>query len=169
MDEAKRLNELMAENAQFKKLVANLSLKELALEEMLSKKGDARPKAKRRGSSAKRGVGWATEASLAASSVSLLGLNRQSARFNTLKPAQDEPYLEQIQRLVQTHPRYGYRRLHALVCRSRGTPLNIKRVHPLWKQAAPQVPPSQKGKNAPQQAGAKDAATGAVSGPRLEL
>ena len=38
VDEAKKLKELMIENAQLKKLVANLSLKELALEEVLSKK-----------------------------------------------------------------------------------------------------------------------------------
>ena len=38
VDEAKKLKELMAENVQLKKLVANLSLKELALEEVLAKK-----------------------------------------------------------------------------------------------------------------------------------
>jgi len=38
VDEAKKLKALLAENAQLKKLVANLSLKELALEEVLAKK-----------------------------------------------------------------------------------------------------------------------------------
>jgi putative transposase len=38
VDEAKRLKELEKENAQLKKLVADLSLDKLALEEVLSKK-----------------------------------------------------------------------------------------------------------------------------------
>lgn len=38
VDEAKRLKALTSENAQLKKLVADLSLHKLALEELLSKK-----------------------------------------------------------------------------------------------------------------------------------
>lgn len=38
VDEAKKLKALLAENAQLKKLVADLSLDKLALEEVLSKK-----------------------------------------------------------------------------------------------------------------------------------
>ena len=38
VDEAKRLKELEKENAKLKKLVADLSLDKLALEEVLSKK-----------------------------------------------------------------------------------------------------------------------------------
>jgi putative transposase len=61
----------------------------------------------------------------------------------------DAPLRQQIQALAQKHPRYGYRRIHALLRRESGAGvetqvLNIKRVHRLWKEAARQVPPRKK-------------------------
>ena len=37
----------------------------------------------------------------------------------------------EIKRLARRHPRYGYRRVHAMLVR-RGYPVNLKRVHRLW-------------------------------------
>jgi putative transposase len=60
----------------------------------------------------------------------------------------DQPLLQQIQALSHQHPRYGYRRIHALLCRASASAsasaINIKRVHRLWKQMARQVPPRKK-------------------------
>jgi putative transposase len=75
----------------------------------------------------------------------VLGLPRQSARRVPLKPTKDAPLQQQLQALAQKHPRYGYRRIHALLRREVGAQaLNIKRVHRLWKEAARQVPPRKK-------------------------
>lgn len=82
-----------------------------------------------------------------------LGLNRRSARTKPVKLVTDEPLLRRIELLAQSHPRYGYRRIHALLRREARQEaegcvakrvLNIKRVHRLWKRAARQVPPRKK-------------------------
>jgi len=48
--------------------------------------------------------------------------------------------------LAQEHPRFGYRRVHALLRRdSAGAgSLNIKSVHRLWKETSCQVVPRKK-------------------------
>jgi len=68
VDEAKKLKALEAQNQKLKKLVADLSLDKLALEEMLSKNGDAvafrfsaRPEARRCFANAKCGSGRARQ------------------------------------------------------------------------------------------------------------
>jgi hypothetical protein len=46
----------------------------------------------------------------------------------------DEPVLSrEIKRLARRHPRYGYRRVHALLVR-RGWSVNLKRVRRLWNE-----------------------------------
>jgi putative transposase len=75
----------------------------------------------------------------------VLGLPRQSARRVPLRPIKDAFLVQQLQALAHKHPRYGYRRIHALLRREAGIQeLNIKRVHRLWKQGARQVPPRKK-------------------------
>ena len=71
-----------------------------------------------------------------------IGLCRPSARISRALPCKDQPLQEQLQALAHQHPRYGYRRVHALICRAGA--INIKRVHRLWKQMARQVPPRKK-------------------------
>lgn len=45
--------------------------------------------------------------------------------------------------LVRHHPRYGYRRIAALL-RREGWPVNVKRVHRLWRQQGLKVPRKQR-------------------------
>ncbi|PQV62376.1 putative transposase [Abditibacterium utsteinense] len=71
----------------------------------------------------------------------VLDLCRQSVRRIKVKATKDFSLKNQIQTLSHQHPRYGYRRIHALLCRASASALNIKRVHRLWKQMARQVPP----------------------------
>jgi putative transposase len=44
----------------------------------------------------------------------------------------DQQLAAQLREIARKHPRYGYRRAHALLCRS-GTLVNVKRVHRLWR------------------------------------
>jgi putative transposase len=61
----------------------------------------------------------------------LMGRSRSTLRYRG-KPADDEPALTgEIKRLARRHPRFGYRRIHAMLLR-RGWSVNIKRVHRLW-------------------------------------
>lgn len=70
-----------------------------------------------------------------------IGLPRQSARRERVQPRKDQLMKNHIQALSLKHPRYGYRRIHALLCRANTNTINIKRVHRLWKRAERQVPP----------------------------
>jgi transposase InsO family protein len=61
----------------------------------------------------------------------VMGRSRATVRYRG-RPAADEPKLvREIKRLARRHPRFGYRRIHALLVRQ-GWTVNIKRVHRLW-------------------------------------
>jgi putative transposase len=63
----------------------------------------------------------------------VMGRSRSTLRYRP-KRAPDEPALNrEIQRLARRHPRYGYRRIHALLVR-RGWTVNVKRVRRLWNE-----------------------------------
>jgi putative transposase len=59
--------------------------------------------------------------------------SRSTLRYRPRRQA-DEPALSrEIKRLARRHPRYGYRRVHALLVR-RGWSVNLKRVRRLWNE-----------------------------------
>lgn len=61
----------------------------------------------------------------------VLGRSRSTLRYRG-RPGPDEPALVRaIKRLARRHPRFGYRRIHAMLVR-RGYTVNIKRVRRLW-------------------------------------
>lgn len=55
----------------------------------------------------------------------------------------DKPLTQRIRALAFEHPRYGYRRIWALL-RREGVLVNIKRVRRIWKQEGLQVPKKRK-------------------------
>lgn len=62
----------------------------------------------------------------------LLAFSRSSCRYG-LHPRPAGPVVERLKELAHRHPRYGYRRLTALL-RREGQQINPKRVRRLWKQ-----------------------------------
>ena len=66
----------------------------------------------------------------------LVHLHRSTFLYQA-RPVSADGVIEQIQALAEAHPRYGYRRIWAVIRRSRR--INRKRVHRLWKQARLQV------------------------------
>lgn len=90
----------------------------------------------------------------------LMGLARCSARYQptTQRKSQDQELMEQLKDLAHQHPRYGYRRIWALLWRQnrdrkveeleaadRAAPepqnrINRKRVHRLWRLAGLSLP-----------------------------
>ena len=62
----------------------------------------------------------------------LLDLSRSSCRYR-LHPRAAGPVVEHLKELAHRYPRYGYRRLTALL-RRQGQQINPKRVRRLWKQ-----------------------------------
>jgi transposase InsO family protein len=60
-----------------------------------------------------------------------MGRSRSTVRYRR-QPDPDEPALtREIKRLARRHPRFGYRRIHAMLIR-RGWTINLKRVRRLW-------------------------------------
>jgi transposase InsO family protein len=63
----------------------------------------------------------------------VMGRSRSTVRYRRT-PRPGEPALtREIRRLARRHPRYGYRRVHAMLVR-RGWAVNLKRVRRLWNE-----------------------------------
>lgn len=66
----------------------------------------------------------------------LIGLHRSTFHY-VAHPADDAPLLAKVQELVTRHPRYGYRRISALLRREER--INQKRIRRLWRRHQLQV------------------------------
>jgi putative transposase len=64
---------------------------------------------------------------------------RSSQRYEGRKADRDRDLLQRMVRLSRENPRYGYRRVWALL-RREGWPVNKKRVHRLWRKEGLKVP-----------------------------
>jgi putative transposase len=64
--------------------------------------------------------------------IRVMARSRSTVRYRRREPSSAETALtREIKRLARRHPRYGYRRVHAMLLR-RGWSVNIKRVRRLW-------------------------------------
>lgn len=68
---------------------------------------------------------------------------RSSQRYQGRKPDRDRALLQRMIELSRENPRYGYRRVWALL-RREGWPVNKKRVHRLWRKEGLKVPDKQR-------------------------
>ncbi len=73
----------------------------------------------------------------------MIGQSRSSQRYAGRKAERDRALAERMVRLSRENPRYGYRRVWALL-RREGWPVNKKRVHRLWRQEGLKVPEKQR-------------------------
>ena len=64
---------------------------------------------------------------------------RSSQRYEGHKADRDRALVERMVELSRENPRYGYRRVWALL-RREGWPINKKRVHRLWREEGLKVP-----------------------------
>jgi putative transposase len=67
---------------------------------------------------------------------------RSSQRYEGRKTDQNRDLLERMVTLTRENPRYGYRRVWALL-RCEGWRINKECVHRLWQQEGPKVPQRQ--------------------------
>jgi putative transposase len=72
----------------------------------------------------------------------VIGQPRSCQRYAGRKAQRDRCLAERIVELSRENPRYGYRRVWALL-RREGWPVNKKRVHRLWRQEGLKVPGKQ--------------------------
>ena len=68
---------------------------------------------------------------------------RSTQRYTPRAPDRDRPLVQRMLDLVRRHPRYGYRRITALL-RQDGWAVNRKRIHRLWRQEGLKVPQKQR-------------------------
>jgi transposase InsO family protein len=69
----------------------------------------------------------------------VLGQPRSTQRYRARVKDDQPSLLAAMERLVRAHPRYGYRRIHAMLVRE-GWRVNRKRVHRLYRQQGYRVP-----------------------------
>ena len=72
-----------------------------------------------------------------------LGVPRSSQRYVEGERGREEELLLRIRALARENPRYGYRRIRALLQRE-GWSVNLKRVHRLWRREGFRVPQIQR-------------------------
>ncbi len=77
-------------------------------------------------------------------SCQLILLARSTCQYR-IRREPDKEFETEVKELAFAHPRYGYRRVHALLKRS-GQKVNRKRVVRVWQKFALQVPRSKKSK-----------------------
>jgi putative transposase len=68
-----------------------------------------------------------------------LGVARSMARYQSRLPERDKELVSQMRELAGKHPRFGYRRVAALL-RADGWRVNDKRVRRLWRQEGFKIP-----------------------------
>lgn len=69
----------------------------------------------------------------------VLEQHRSTQRYERRRDEQEPRLVASMLKIVREHPRYGYRRVWALL-RSDGWRVNVKRVHRLWKHNGLKVP-----------------------------
>jgi putative transposase len=69
----------------------------------------------------------------------VMGRSRSTPRSHRTPPADEPALTREIKRLARWHPRYGYRRVHALLIRRGGT-VHLKRVWRLGNDLGPRRP-----------------------------
>ena len=72
----------------------------------------------------------------------LIGQPRGTHRYTAGEPDRDRPLVKRMLELVRQRPRYGYRRITALL-RAEGLRVNRKRVYRLWREEGLRVPQKQ--------------------------
>ena len=75
----------------------------------------------------------------------MIGQPRSSQRYAGRKAERDRRLAKRMVELSRENPRYGYRRVWALL-RREGWPVNKKRVHRLWREEGLKVPGKQRKK-----------------------
>ena len=70
----------------------------------------------------------------------IVGQHRSTQRHHPAQPDPDRELRERLRAFAKAHPRWGYRRAHAVLVRE-GHALNRKKVQRLWREEGLRVPP----------------------------
>jgi len=70
----------------------------------------------------------------------VLDVNRSLLSYTPKQPAKDQALIEPIRDLSQRYPRFGYRRIGAMLAWQQNEPINAKRVYRIWRMLNLQLP-----------------------------
>ncbi|RVT89083.1 IS3 family transposase, partial [Rhodovarius crocodyli] len=130
--EVRRLRQLEEENAKLKRIVADLSLDKAMLQDVLFKKA-LRPARRRELVDGLRSE-WKVSVRRACAA---LRIERPLYVYASKRGSQAE-LKQRITDVCQTRVRYGYRRVHILLCRD-GWKVNAKRIYRLYRELGLQL------------------------------
>ena len=139
-EEAKRLKKLEEENKRLKRLLAEAELDKAILREVLGGKLTSPARRREAVGEAQRKLGVSQRRACRA-----LGQPRATQRYRPLPREFERRLVGRMLELVREHPRYGYRRIWALL-RREGWRVNRKRIHRLWRREGLKVPQKQRKK-----------------------
>jgi putative transposase len=128
-DQLKRLKALERENARIEKEIADLSLDNTILKEVLRVGKTSSIASRRRAVRRVQDELGVSERRACAA----LSQSRCTQRYDSRRQEADAPLIEAMKRLSKQHPQFGYRRVMALL-RAEGWSVNHKRVYRLWRQ-----------------------------------
>jgi len=73
----------------------------------------------------------------------VIGQPRSTQQYAAKQRDDERPLVQRMLDLVRRHPRYGYRRVWALL-RREGHRVNVKRIYRLWRKEGLKVPQKQR-------------------------
>jgi transposase InsO family protein len=73
----------------------------------------------------------------------IVGQHRSTQRHRPVKADPDRELRAQLRRFAKRHPRWGYRRAHAVLARE-GDRVNRKKIQRLWREEGLRVPPKRR-------------------------
>ncbi|MDD3446639.1 MAG: IS3 family transposase [Zavarzinia sp.] len=127
VSEAKRLRALEDENAKLKRLLADAMLDNAGLKELLFKKMVTPAGRREAVAHLRRMLGMSERRA-----CRVIGADRTSVRYHSCR-GDDGPLRERLRALALERRRFGYRRLHILLCRE-GLAVNRKKVQRLYRE-----------------------------------
>jgi hypothetical protein len=68
------------------------------------------------------------------------GQSRRTQRYQAQRKDDEGALVKRMLELVRVHPRYGYRRIWAILEKQEGWRVNVKRVYRLWRKEGLKVP-----------------------------
>ncbi|MBU3618190.1 IS3 family transposase [Polynucleobacter paneuropaeus] len=138
VDQARKYKDLELENTRLKKLVADLSLREVMLKEVI--KGKLLSPAKRKTAAQVLLQKYSTSERLA---CELVGLSRAAYRYMPLPKDDEEPLRAEVIRMASTYGRYGYRFIASMMRNVGWGQATTARVARIWRQEGLKIPQRQ--------------------------
>ncbi|MBU3606989.1 IS3 family transposase [Polynucleobacter nymphae] len=138
VDQARKYKDLELENTRLKKLVADLSLREVMLKEVI--KGKLLSPTRRKNAAQllmdQHSISERT-------ACSLVGLSRAAYRYMPLPRDDEEPLRAEVIRMASTYGRYGYRLIASMMRNAGWGQATTARVARIWRQEGLKIPQKQ--------------------------